>query len=311
MQVKEVYNDAASLTGENTFESAKWFYLNLNRALDQINRLRPQEKSVMIYHKAPACALEQLNPRYIKAGDSWEADSVTGLSFRASGIGSMKITDTSNPDSPKYIAWQKPADEPTALRKALLIDLFSGPVAPADLDPDYLVFDHIKIEVEWCSAGAMISNLALYSDPTAPLQEYSRFIEYKMADLVDDFEEFAKMPLIIAGRYADEIGYRLGNKSILIPRKARADEYEIVYRRRLNRSIYTSSPETDTTEVDVRPDLEDLLPLLTAYYCNLYSDPEAAAELKRNYDEQVAMYLRLVQVPRSEALADRNGWLNG
>jgi len=294
MRVCDVYHSSAALSGDNSFESAKWFYLNLNRALDQINRLRPQEATVRLFHKVPDCALEQLRPRYVKAGDVYTALGATGVTFRATGSGKVKLTASG---SDQYITWSNDGSEKQKLCSALIADVFGEEKKD------------ITLTVTEASAGMMIGNLAAYRDPLDTVPEYGWYIEYKMADMVDDFSEFAKQPLMVDDVYAEDIDYRLGEKSILLSRKSPARDYYVIYRRYVRKAVYTSEPDSDTAEVDIRSDLEDLLPLLVGYLCNVYADPEVATIFKRDYDEQVAMYLRQVQVPRAERLVDRTGWL--
>ena len=295
MRVCDVYSSAAALTGENTFENAKWFYLNLNRALDQINRLRPQEASVKLYHRIPATAYEQMRARYVKVGDVYGAINATGVTFRATGSGKVKLTASG---SDQFVVWSNDGTDKSKVCSVRTHDAFGVDAAT------------ITLTVIEASVGMMIGNLAFYSEPLDAVPEFDRYVEYKMSDMCDDFSEFAKYPLMVDDTYADDIDYRTGAKAVLLSRYSPAQEYEIVYRRMIRKSVYTDSPESDETEVDVRTDLEDLLPLLVGYLCNLYADPEIAAVFKRDYDEQAAIYLRQVQVPRSERLVDRTGWLN-
>lgn len=294
MRVRDVYDSAAALTGENTFESAKWFYLNLNRALDQINRLRPIEATVKLYHKVPETSFDQLKPRYVKAGDIYSAHGVTGLTFRATGSGTVTVTASG---SDVVLTWTNDATSKSKVCTALIQSSFG--VASAD----------VTLTVTAASTGMMIGNLAFYREPLAAVPEFDRYIEYRMADMCTDFCEFAKQPLMVGDTYAEDIDYRLGSGSILLSRESPAVEYEVVYRRYIRKSTYTDDPAGDESEVDIRDDLCDLLPLLVGYLCNLYADPEVAAVFKRDYDEQAAIYLRQYQVPRSERLVDRTGWL--
>ncbi len=295
MRVCDVYSSAAALTGENTFENAKWFYLNLNRALDQINRLRPQEATVKLYHRIPATAFEQMRARYVKAGDVYGASNATGVTFRATGSGKVKLTASG---SDQFVVWSNDGTEKSKVCSLRTHDAFGVEAAT------------ITLTVIEASVGMMIGNLAFFSEPLETVPEFDRYVEYKMSDMCDDFSEFAKYPLMVDDTYADDIDYRTGAKTVLLSRYSPAQEYEIVYRRTIRKSAYTSTPESDETDVDVRTDLEDLLPLLVAYLCNIYADPDVAAIFKHDYDEQAAIYLRQVQVPRSERLIDRTGWLN-
>lgn len=294
MRVCDAYASAAALTGDNSFESAKWFMYNLNRSIAQIGRVRPFETYVTLAHFLPKTVLTQEGAILINQGtEIFRGSGVTGVSFDTLGSGSVKLS-LSTGEEKLWIISTKPGEIKS--QKINIREEFGKESADVTI--------HFP-------EGMIISNLALFSSYIGDdVPRHGDYCEYNIKALVDDFMDFADLPLRHADQYLDEAYYRLGKDGIMmIPRTAPEDQYDVWYRRIPKEISYTDFPETCEDEIDVRDGMEDLLVLLLAYYMNQYSEPDVAEVFRRDYMDHLQMYMRTQQIAREGAVMNKNGWM--
>jgi len=295
MRVSDVYASAAALTGDNGFESAKFFIYHLNRSIDQVSRIRPFETYVTLAHYRPETVLAQEDAFLTMddSGTSFSGQGVTGITFDICGGGTYTVRLSTGAEK-LWVVMTKPGQ--MVKQKINIKKEFT--VSSAD----------VTLTI---SKGFRISNLALFSSFVGDdVPAYGEYCEYKIKDMVDDFIDFADLPLCHDEQYLDEAYYRLGKDSVMmIPRTAPEGLYDVWYRRKARPVPYTDSPENDDTEIDIREGMEDLLVLLLAYYMNEYSEPEAAEVFRRDYSDHLQTYLRNMQIPREGAVMNKNGWM--
>lgn len=300
MKVNEAYYLTCALGAAKSLEEISpdnWiFYSHLRMALASVNRIRPQESYVTIAHYPPKIILNLREAFPIINGTEFRADGVSAITLEANGSGKIKVS------------------APGILRD-ITLEWIGSPAVWSGISAsvqEMFGIEKADITVTFIDGdGYRCRGLAFYGAGVGnDIPQNKDMIAYDLPQLCEDFESFAAMPVRQGDEYIPETGYRAENNTILLPWNAEEGSYDIWYRRSLRVPEYTDSPADDTTELDLRPGTEDLLPLILAYFTWQYSEPDVAEIFFRDYQNNMQMYLRQNQIPRSTRVIDTNGWLS-
>lgn len=290
MRVKELYSAVAGITGDNALESPKWFYQALNRSVAQLTRIRPREKSFTFEHRVPKPIISrQMN---LNADETFE---VTGdiATVALAVVGAVTVTASDG------------ETEKTEQIKGLL----------NKVEYRLLCLENMGITPEsvtltiTADRASKIEQLSCYDADAGVVPFFNGdYYGYDASVLAQDFQRFADMPL--RDLHVEEPLYRFVENEIRVPKDADQGLLTVYYYAAPCKIKYDDHPEEDYQTIDIGTDMTDLLELLCAYYCNVYSEPEMAETILRDYNNQLAMFLRNSEVPREETLTDATGWLN-
>ena len=307
MTLAELYNSVAQLGFEDSLgdDGADRFIYAANRALLQVNALRPATSSYILNHRPPPNILGDGYDKIYEKRDetlSFEANGAKAYYFEVCGEGRAEILihrsvrDNSGARSDEYVSDVRGViDFNTDGFK-----VFKGLIKYDDkFTTDYADTENVKysgtVIIKFSGTYAYtIRNLAMYdtvfSSSIDRIPEYGEFVRYDISQRVPDFLALGSNPVII-----DEInekldkGYHVENGKVLILPYDRPGTYRVEYQRKPRAIQDTGGAELDdTTALDLDEDLCALLPILIASYVWLDDEPEKAQYYLSLYQAQAA-----------------------
>ena len=287
MTVAELYAQTAQLGFEGALESDERFYFAANRALLQVNDLRPQRRSLLLNHRPLPNATEGA---CIYAQDKvdeliFEASDPKGFYFECDGIGTA------------LIKWQGPSGWEQIGAVELQCDggfcAYRGLIKRGD--------EFVNGRVRLIFKGEYLYSVrlvGLYPFLTGPDVEKipapTAFLHYDLSTLANDFLSLAPLPFLEndeGERITD--GYSVENGRILLLSRELRGCFKVHYLRRPAPLIDKGNALNDQIVIELDDDLAALLPELIAsyvwaedeaelaqYYLNLYRARAAEIAIK-------------------------------
>lgn len=286
MRVQELYAQVAGLGFEKALEDDDIFYQAANRALLQVNSIRPAVSSYIINHRPMKNLLsESFEPIERIEDVSFSAEGAKAYYFECDGIGVCYIEKKNAAGG-----WSRIGEVSFSSLGAFVP--YSGFIKDGDQE--------VVGEVRLCFSGQYIysvKNVALYgylySDRVEDIPAFKPYTRYDMKELADDFIRLSSPPILEDGE-----GRRLyrdydmeGRRFLLIPRH-NTGVFKVVYERRPEEIVNEGSAADDEAFIDLDEDLCALLPLNIAAYVWADDEPEKAE-----------FYLGLYRERRAEIVA--------
>ena len=282
MRVSELYEQVAGLGFEKAIEDGDIFYQAANRALFQVNALRPAIGCCVINHRPIQNLLSSgFEPIQIFEETCFEAHDAKAYYFECDGSGICYIE--------KYIdarggAW--------SIIGAIDLSSTGRFVAYSGFIKEGADFVEGKIRLRF--AGEYLYSLrfvALYqhirSGNADDIPAFEPYTKYDISSLVSDFISFDSAPMMIGeriGTIAEDYDVE-GQTCILLPRDA-AGCYKVVYRRRPSDIVNTGIPESDDAIIDLDEELCALMVLNIGAYVWADDEPEKAEYYLARYNER-------------------------
>lgn len=301
MRVQELYAQVAGLGFEKTLEDDDIFYQAANRALLQVNAIRPAVGSYVINHRPMENLLpENFEPMEKKEELTFEALAAKAYYFECDGNGFCYIERRNSAGG-----WSVIGDIKLTGSGAFVA--YSGLIR----EGSSFVSDSVRLRFlgEYLY---FVKNVALYgqlySESASDIPEYKPYTKYDMANLTEDFIRLADPPVVEDGTncrlYRD---YDMeGRRFLLIPR-GNAGVFKVVYERRPTEIVNEGTAADDEALIDLDEELCSLLPLVIGAYVWTDDEPEKAE-----------YYLNMFRERRSEIMAKEremrpvkyvtNGW---
>lgn len=285
MTIKDLYKSVAQLGFESSLEYTDGFIYAANRALLQINSIRPVARSYIIDHRPLTNYLNEASFDPIDKLDSALvlcANCGKAYAFEARGKGSYIVEqfegigedgkekwsprDNGVIDTPnKYKAYRGFIKDGNTFKEGAIRITFNG---------DYLITVRC----------AGVYNEIISDDPN-DIPIYEPFTRYDMSSLVTDFLSFSEPPVSCAT--LNKAAYNIeSNNIVLLPYNARG-LYSVEYNRRPT-PINTTAPSTATDVIELDEELASLMPLLVAAYIWADDEPNKASYYLDLYRERVA-----------------------
>lgn len=255
------------------------FYAAINRALREINRVRPVCAVKTIVHEPYAPVAREDRVQEYEPGHTLSfVASARSCVFEADGVGTVSATSNGVEKSTTWnggVGWDTVVFSFTDLTEITLT--FSG------------------------NYGYHVRNIAFFSQENPPTGYGPNVVEYNLPELFDDFSiisEIRKDGASFSHPFLSIIDGRL----LRIPESERGT-YEIVYEVKLPR--YTGE-SNDADEIPLDDELCDILPLLVASI--VWSD-QGERELSTYYRNQYKEALSTIE-PKRRVLhvIDTRGW---
>lgn len=293
MKVHELYASVAQLGFADSLEDIPAFFSAANRALLQINALRPLTAIADIYHRRPENLIQGANHNiYEYTGEDvifTASAPAKAYYFEVLGEGECRVEayniSSSNWDVIKRIGFSEKT--------------FTGKRGFIKRDDEFTT-DEVRLRFMGDYAF-QVKNAALWgvvysSDPdNAPA--FEQYARYDLHSIDPNFIELCDNPIITPfTRLTDD--YYFENNSVLLLPANEAREIKIKYKKSPPLLVYGDSPEQDITEIQLDPELAQLLPLLVAayiwvdendgkaqYYLDLYYRRAAEIEAKHRSRE--------------------------
>lgn len=283
MQVQELYSQVAQLCFESSLEDDDRFYFAANRALLQVNSLRPAMASYVINHKPMANLIKEADfkPREKMDDICYEASDAKAYYFEADGNGVVYIERY---DEAKAM-WMIVGEVDLAGRRRF--------TAYRGFIKDGASFVSGKIRLRFSGDYLYwVKNVALYkyilSDSAVDIPAYEPYVRYDLGEL-DDFLSLASPPITededyerLHGDYDVE-----GGRAILLPYSV-SGCYKVLYKRRPAEIINDGAAASNESKIELDEELCSLMPVLIASYVYLDDEPEKAEYYLSLYRERVA-----------------------
>ena len=297
MKVKELYEQTALLGFEDSLESTEGFFHAANRAILQVNSLRPAIRSYAINHKPLENEIveDTFSPVDKRDDITFEAYDVKAYYFECDGNGTAIIEASVNNK------WKEIGR--VEMNSNRQFKPYKGLIAQAGCLVRIRFTGRFFYSVK---NVAMYSYL--YSDTDADIPAFQPYAEYDMTKLDDDFLVLAEAP-ILEGRRKMRLNqeYEMeGDKIILIPSFI-CGEIKILYKHLPNKLVYRDEPSVDETPIDLDEELCSLLPLLVAAFVMAESEPQLANSYMNTYRDW-ASRLEALNEDHSSAKITTNGW---
>lgn len=304
MTGKELINQVCLLGARTTDDFEHDFqneliYSSINRAISEVNRLFPVEKTVQLLHYPirPAVYIKGITVH--KGGEDtvFDASDIKSLAFAVSGTGKAILSGAGATTYHEF-TWQD-ATQLTVHRSIL----------------DEVLEDYSGGGVRLTFTGEhnyMISDVSFYSEIDGPLSEdvdiYTTWMGYDLAStkyVGGKFLGFSSLP--VRFRNVDlnaPTDYYIEDSKIFL-RRSQPGIYEVKY--------YKSPDKVDADnlnfELDVDFRLHDLIALKAAYYIYAIADAEAAKVCDAEYQKQLGIVMTTMpKVKTPKKFRDVRGW---
>lgn len=293
MKVHELYASVAQLGFEDSLEDIPAFFSAANRALLQINALRPLTAIADIYHRRPENLIQGANHNiYEYTGEDvifTASAPAKAYYFEVMGEGRWQVElyneETGGWEIQPHEDFKTTAFTP---KRGLVQDDYKVTSRPVRLR----FFGEYAFQVK----NAALWDVVYSSDPNN-IPAFEQYARYDLHLIDPNFIELCDNPIITPfTRLTDD--YYFENNSVLLLPANEAREIKIKYKKSPPLLVYGDSPEQDITEIQLDPELVQLLPLLVAayiwvdendgkaqYYLDLYYRRAAEIEAKHRSRE--------------------------
>ncbi len=304
MTISELYKQVAQLGFEDSLEDDDRFYYAANRALLQVNKIRPAKSHYIINHKPLVNLVNELTFVPIEKDEDliYEATGARSYYFEADGNGVvyLELYDT-NTEMWKII-------DTIQLQSKRAFMSYKGFVK----DGSDFVIGLVRLRFTG-KYFYSVKNVAMYkhllSDEVQDIPAYESYTRYDINKLVDDFMSFSCPPIketecntILNQSYEIE-----GNSIILLPYE-RKGVYKIIYERRPAQIENTGDITSDETVVDLDEELCSLLPILIAAYVWIDDEPQKSEYYMSLYRERANEIEYKAKDMAPVTIKSSNGW---
>ncbi len=308
MTIKELYDSVAELGFETELESERLngFILAANRAIVQINRIRPATSIYKLNHFPLVNKLSESTYEPVCKDDEaliFSTDGAKSYFFECNGNGIATIEKSTDFGE----TWETLAAVELVSEKGQF-EKYRGLIL--DGDKPYLGLVRIKFSgdyIYWVQNVAMYGSL-LSADPES-IPAFSKYISYDIASLTDDFVSFVCPPITDAQR---DKGFILntdyfveGASKILIPASIKG-VYDVVYNRQ-NKQL-SLNDDMEETNIDLDSELCCLMPNLVASYIWADDEPTKAEYYLTLYNAQVAEIMAKEKSLKPVVYRNKTGW---
>jgi hypothetical protein len=306
MTVSQLYNSVAQLGFEDSLENDRRFIYAANRALLQVNAIRPATNAYLINHTPLENKADKTGYETIEVTEEtyYTAESGKAYYFEVSGNGHLTI------EYMKDGAWTACEHDYDlngngfkAYRGMIKADgnSISGTVR-LKFSGEYLFY---------------IRNVAIYdrllsADPE-DIPAYGKYARYDISALADDFLGLATPPIIEYSsdnsplKYLSE-HYDVENGRVILLLNSIKGLFKVMYNRKPKEIVNKGNISTDDTKIDLDEDLAALLPLLVASYVWLEDEPEKAQYYLSLYNDRAIDIERRKKEATPIKMINVTGW---
>ena len=304
MTVAELYKSVAQLGFEDSLEYEDGFTYAANRALLEVNALRPTTSFCFINHRPLENKI--LKPTFdpiLKTNELvFECTDVKAYYFECDGKGAMYVELYDD----KARTWQKIGME--SLNS-------NGEYKPykAFIQKDGVFVNgsvRLRFTGEYLYSVKSVAMYGLlYSKEEEDIPAYEAFTKYDISKKVSDFLSFKNPPIEEDEGYRHiNQGYQIEDNRILLLPYDRAGHYKVIYNRRPCPIENEGDLAEDTTVIDLDEELCALLPILIAAYIWMDDEPEKAQYYLSLYQSRVSFMLSYLKNPSPINMRSVNGW---
>lgn len=304
MTVSQLYNSVAQLGFENSLEEDSRFIFAVNRALLQVNAIRPATKAYVINHKPMANKIANATFKPIDKKDElyFYADNVKAYYFEADGNGIVYIEKYDSASNEwKLIAQNDLNSSKTfkAYRGLIKEDKkFTSGQIRMRFTGDYFYSVKCVAMYEY-----------IYTDNVDDIPAYEPFTRYDIGALAEDFLTLST-PLIVETEGVSYVNqdYTIENGRVILLPHDKGGIYKVLYNRKPSPIPQSESLSNSSTILDLDEDLCALLPNLIASYIWLEDEPDKAQYYMSLYKESAIDIERRMRNTTPIQIKSCNGW---
>ena len=284
MTVSQLYSSVAQLGFEYSLEDEDRFLFAANRALLQVNAIRPVTRAYIINHKPLENKVKDatFEPREKTDELFFYAENVKSYYFEADGKGTLSIE--------KYEASEEKWTRVSVVEFAGVkgFTAYRGFIKQDGEFVNASIRLHFIGEYVY-SIKCVAMYEHLYSENAEDIPSWDRFIKYDISALVTDFLSLSSQPIIEAEniKYINQPYGVEDGRIILLPHDIDG-LYKIIYNKLPRKIISENGAANDESDIDLDEDLCALLPMLIASYIWVDDEPEKAQYYLALYRERVA-----------------------
>lgn len=283
MKLYDVYKAVSQLGFEDSLgdDGTTGFLYAVNRALIEINSLRPRRKHVTINHRVPTNLLFS-DPTQIEKTETltFTAKNAKSFYFEVCGKGSYAISLLGTAEGTSTTVKSGSFDEKnfTAIKGIIT---HNGAFIDTATSDNMTFSGDVELKFEG-AYDYSIRNIALYdrvySDKAEDVVPFTKRIPYKISDIVDDFERFDSSPLEASTYKYLTDKYTVENQGTIYMPLEYPGAYEIGYIHKATLISMDASinDSVNSPLIDLDEDLASLMPSLVASYVWLDDEPEKA-----------------------------------
>lgn len=293
MKINELYASVAQLGFEDSLEDIPAFFSAANRAQMQINALRPLTATIDIYHRRPENLIQGANHKvYEYTGEDvifTASAPARAYYFEVMGEGRWQVELYND----KTGGWDI---QPVKEFKTTAFIPFRGLVQDGEQ------FTNRPARLRFLGEYAFqVRNAALwkvvYSSDTNDVPAYEEYTRYDLKKYDPNFIAVCDNPFVDGFTRMTKDYYFESNSILVLPAEEER-EIKIKYKKAPRELFYTDDPAEDNTEIELDPELVQLMPLLVAayiwadegdgkaqYYLDLYYRRAAEIEAKNRSRE--------------------------
>lgn len=284
MTVSQLYNSVAQLGFEDSLEDDNRFIYAANRALLQVNSIRPVTKAYIINHKPLENKIKSAGFEPIEKDEDlcFYAEDVKSYYFEADGSGTLYVEQQITPDG----EWDRIM---SAIEFAT-----SGFEAKSGFIKKDGAFVSGQVRLRFTgkyiySVKCVAMYSGRYSDNEEDIPAFEAFKGYDISKLAPDFLSLAKPPVVESDdiTYLNQ-GYTVENGRVILLPYDKKGVYKVIYNKRPLVITSVNGAVNDNTVIELDEDLCALLPLLVASYIWVDDEPEKAQYYMNLYRERAA-----------------------
>lgn len=304
MTISELYKQVAQLGFEDSLEDNDRFYYAANRALLQVNKIRPAISHYLINHKPLSNLVKESTFVPIEKTEdlTFEATNAKSYYFETDGNG-IAIIEKFDNDTQSWVIVSS-----IELSSTRTFMSYRGFIKEGDSFVLGLV--RIRFTGEYLYS---VKNVAMYeylfSNQQKDIPAYEPYTRYDMMKLVDDFMSLSCPPIKEADTNSIlNQGYEIENNSIILFPYESKGSYKVLYER-LPKAIESSGdPSKDDAELDLNAELSSLMPILIAAYVWIDDEPQKSEYYMALYRERVADLERKDIIATPVTIKSSNRW---
>lgn len=301
MTVAELYKQVAQLGFEDSLEDDDRFYFAANRALLQVNEVRPAISYYLINHKPLKNLLTDSTFDPVEKDDDllYSAEGAKSYYFEADGNGVVYIEKHTD-DGWSMI-------DMVQLESARQFVAYRGFIKEAGEFVGGLV--RLRFTGEFLYTVKNVALYAkLYSADEADIPAYEPFTRYDINKLTTDFLALCCPPIKEAeGNTILNQEYGIEGSSVILLPYNHSGVFKVLYKKR-PAPIIDNGEMDDETEIDLDAELCALLPVLIAAYVWIDDEPQKSEYYKYLYNEQAAEIERRSKDVSPVIIKSSNGW---
>lgn len=306
MTVRELFDQIAMLGGKLELDSGYESFgacKAINRALFEVNRLFPVTKTIQLVHYPLAPVLYRRGIEVHKSGEdiTIDATDARSVAFAVSGgAGRARVYSDDGNGLVMQIADDIEWDARSSFEVFGIVDTLHQSTSPTKLT--------LKFDGKY---NYLIKDVSFYgelvSERAEDVKPYSEWIGYDIngVDYANGrFMAFASTPVRFSKVSLNSpYDYKIEG-SVLYLRAEKPGVYELEYMVKPN-----EVQNKDNSELDIEPQLQDLVALRAAYYLYSMTDTEIAERCDKDYQRLLAIAIANARKVRTKSgYRDRKRW---